>query len=117
MRTQAVFEKRSKPLPKQLLHRAAVSYVPSFASVSDYYFTTDVKIVQISAHFLVVVVVVVFFINFLTPHFLHSTTRTPIFHLNGKKVLPRKVLAILERFSLDCRKTKTKVNALANQRA
>ena len=27
------------------------------------------------------------------------------------------VIAILERFSLDCRKTKTKVNTLANQRA
>ena len=26
-------------------------------------------------------------------------------------------LRILERFSLDCRKTKTKVNTLANQRA
>ena len=26
-------------------------------------------------------------------------------------------LAMIERFSLDCRKTKTKVNTLANQRA
>ena len=27
------------------------------------------------------------------------------------------LLLLLERFSLDCRKTKTKVNTLANQRA
>ena len=28
-----------------------------------------------------------------------------------------KVIILIERFSLDCRKTKTKVNTLANQRA
>ena len=30
---------------------------------------------------------------------------------------PGKSLCCIERFSLDCRKTKTKVNTLANQRA
>ena len=35
----------------------------------------------------------------------------------GYECTQRSVLSVLERFSLDCRKTKTKVNTLANQRA
>ena len=42
-----------------------------------------------------------------------------VFFANGASIVFEKVhgKSLLERFSLDCRKTKTKVNTLANQRS
>ena len=39
-----------------------------------------------------------------------------LFLATGRKIFEI-VFSVLERFSLDCRKTKTKVNTLDNQRA